>query len=92
MHSLDELRANYDAVLVTVGTFDGTVLPTPGHELAGVIRNTDFLKASRKGEPMDVSGRVVVLGGGNVAYDCARTAVRLGQRAWTCAASRPRPS
>ncbi len=78
VHSLDELRANYDAVLVTVGTFDGTVLPTPGHELAGVIRNTDFLKASRKGEPMDVSGRVVVLGGGNVAYDCARTAVRLG--------------
>ncbi|MGN0076163.1 MAG: FAD-dependent oxidoreductase [Parafannyhessea sp.] len=78
VHSLDELRANYDAVLVTVGTFDGTVLPTPGHELAGVIRNTDFLKASRKGEPMDVSGRVVVLGGGNVAYDCARTAIRLG--------------
>jgi len=78
VHSLDELRASYDAVLVTVGTFDGTVLPTPGHELEGVIRNTDFLKASRKGQPMDVSGRVVVLGGGNVAYDCARTAVRLG--------------
>lgn len=78
VHSLDELRAGYDAVLVTVGTFDGTVLPTPGHELEGVIRNTDFLKASRKGQPMDVSGRVVVLGGGNVAYDCARTAVRLG--------------
>ena len=39
---------------------------------------TEFLKASRKGQPIDVSGHVVVLGGGNVAYDCARTAVRLG--------------
>lgn len=72
------LLGDYDAVLVTVGTFDGTVLPTPGHDLEGVIRNTDFLKAARKGEPIRVPGRVVVLGGGNVAYDCARTAVRLG--------------
>ncbi|MBM6988249.1 MAG: FAD-dependent oxidoreductase [Olsenella umbonata] len=72
------LKSEFDAVLVSVGTFDGTVLPTPGHDLEGVIRNTDFLKAARKGEPMDVRGRVVVLGGGNVAYDCARTAVRLG--------------
>lgn len=72
------LLDGFDAVLVTVGTFDGTVLPMKGHDLKGVIRNTDFLKAARKGEPLDVSGRVVVLGGGNVAYDCARTAVRLG--------------
>lgn len=72
------LTEGYDAVLVAVGTTDGTVLPLAGHDLAGVMRNTDFLKAAREGRPLDVSGRVVVLGGGNVAYDCARTAVRLG--------------
>ena len=72
------LANGYDAVLITGGTFNGTVLPMKGHDLEGVIRNTDFLKASRKGNPIPVNGRVVVLGGGNVAYDCARTAVRLG--------------
>lgn len=72
------LADGHDAVLVTVGTFDGTVLPMAGNDLDGVVRNTDFLKAARKGEAVDVSGRVVVLGGGNVAYDCARTALRMG--------------
>lgn len=68
----------YDAVLVAVGTHEGTVLAMPGSDLEGVYVNATFLKAARVGEPLDVSGRVVVLGGGNVAYDCARTAVRLG--------------
>ncbi|SES94384.1 NADPH-dependent glutamate synthase beta chain [Olsenella sp. KH3B4] len=78
LHDVKSLLGSYDAVLVTVGTFDGTVLPMKGHDLSGVIRNTDFLKAARKGNPIEVKGRVVVLGGGNVACDCARTAVRLG--------------
>ena len=73
------LSQGFDAVLVTIGTHDGTVLPMKGHDLDGVIRNTDFLKAAREGRAEDMSGlRVMVLGGGNVAYDCARTAVRLG--------------
>lgn len=73
------LTQGYDAVLVTVGTFKGNVLPMKGHDLQNVYVNTDFLKAAREGNPQPVEGgRVVVLGGGNVAYDCARTAVRLG--------------
>ncbi len=73
------LDKGYDAVLVTVGTHDGTVLPIPGHDFKGVSRYTDFLKAARKGEAKRLDGqRIVVLGGGNVAYDVARTAVRLG--------------
>ena len=68
----------FDAVLVSVGTHAGTRLPMSGADLAGVYLNTDFLKAARQGSPLDASGHVVVLGGGNVAYDCARTAVRLG--------------
>ncbi|WP_321971944.1 FAD-dependent oxidoreductase [Paratractidigestivibacter sp.] len=73
------LSQGYDAVLVTIGTHDGTVLPMAGHDLEGVLRNTDFLKAARNGSAPDLTGlRIMVLGGGNVAYDCARTAVRLG--------------
>ena len=73
------LLDGYDAVLVAVGTHQGNVLPMPGHDLRNVYVNTSFLKAARMGEPQPVEGgRVVVLGGGNVAYDCARTAVRLG--------------
>ncbi len=73
------LGQGYDAVLVTVGTHQGNVLPMEGHDLENVYVNTSFLKAAREGAPQPVKGgRVVVLGGGNVAYDCARTAVRLG--------------
>ena len=73
------LSQGYDAVLITVGTFKGNVLPMKGHDLQNVYVNTEFLKAAREGHPQPVEGgRVVVLGGGNVAYDCARTAVRLG--------------
>ena len=72
------LGEGYDAVLVAVGAHAGTRLPMKGADLDGVLVNTDFLKRARLGEPADVSGHVVVLGGGNVAYDCARTAVRLG--------------
>ena len=73
------LAGGFDAVLVAVGTHQGNVLRMPGHDLANVYVNTSFLKAAREGAPQPVEGgRVVVLGGGNVAYDCARTAVRLG--------------
>lgn len=75
------LRQGYDAVLITVGTHRGNVLPMEGHDLENVYVNTEFLKAAREGRPQPVEGgRVVVLGGGNVAYDCARTAVRLGAK------------
>ena len=72
------LARGFDAVLVAIGTHVGTRLPMEGADLAGAYVNTEFLKRARTGEPMDVAGDVVVLGGGNVAYDCARTAVRLG--------------
>ena len=73
------LSSGYDAVLISVGTHQGNVLPMDGHDLENVYVNTAFLKAAREGNPQPVAGgRVVVLGGGNVAYDCARTAVRLG--------------
>ena len=82
----------YDAVLIAVGAHEGKKLPIPGADLPDVLVNTKFLRDVRLAElqtsnlqspisnlhPQITSKRVLVLGGGNVAIDCARTAVRLG--------------
>ncbi len=72
------LQEGYDAVLVTTGTHQGTKLPLEGNNLEGVFVNAKFLKDTRTGIKADIGKRVMVLGGGNVAYDCARTALRMG--------------
>lgn len=80
-HMVSKIRGlldDHDAVVVAVGTHAGVRLNMPGNQLQGVYINTDFLKAARSDEPLPIAGNVVVLGGGNVAYDCARTALRLG--------------
>lgn len=74
------LEKGYDAVLIAVGTHEGTKLPIEGSSLDNVSVNTEFLKQARMGTPMPIGERVMVLGGGNVAYDCARTAIRLGAK------------
>ncbi len=74
------LADGFDAVHVSIGTDLGTKLPIDGNDLEGVYVNADFLKAAREGNPLPVGERVMVLGGGNVAYDCARTAIRLGAK------------
>ena len=73
-----ELKKEFDAVLVSIGTHLGTKLPIPGNDLPNVYVNVQFLKAARSQEKLPVGKRVMVLGGGNVAYDCARTAIRSG--------------
>lgn len=72
------LLKEYDAVLMAVGSHKGIRLTMEGDHLPGVVLNTDFLRQVNLGAPVDLGGRVVVLGGGNVAFDCARTAKRLG--------------
>jgi len=74
------LENGYDAVLVSTGTHKGTMLPLEGNDLDGVYVNADFLKKARQGKTLEVKDKVMVLGGGNVAYDCARTALRLGAK------------
>jgi heterodisulfide reductase subunit A-like polyferredoxin len=87
VNSLDELLAEgFAAVLIAVGAHEGIRLSIPGNELSGVLINTQFLRDVRLAEmglatspAGDLQGRrVVVLGGGDVAFDCARTALRLG--------------
>ena len=80
VNKLDDLfQEGYRAVLVAVGAHEGVKLPVPGADLQGVMMNTQFLRDVRLGNAPDISGkRVMVLGGGNVAVDVARTAARLG--------------
>jgi heterodisulfide reductase subunit A-like polyferredoxin len=79
VNSLDDVFAEgFQAVLIAVGAHEGKKLRIPGADLDGVLINTRFLRDVRLGNPPDLAGRhVLVLGGGNVAIDVARTAVRL---------------
>ena len=74
------LKEGFDSVLVATGTHIGGKIPIPGSNLEKVYVNTDFLKGARLGQPLEIGNTVMVLGGGNVAFDCARTAVRLGAK------------
>ncbi len=71
------LKEEYDAVFVAVGTHKGVKLPIPGNDLPGVLVNADFLHDAEEGTA-SVGKTVMVLGGGNVALDCAGVAKRLG--------------
>ncbi len=72
------LDEGYDAVLAAVGAHGGQKLPIPGADLKGVLIGTDFLREINLGRSVPVGNKVVVIGGGNVAFDCARMARRLG--------------
>ncbi len=81
----------FDAVLVATGTHRSLGLGVPGEDRLGVLGGTDFLRKVKLGTAMDLAGRkVVVVGGGNVAMDAARTARRLGAASVTIAYRRGR--
>lgn len=74
------LQEGYDTVFAATGTHSGLKLPLQGNDLAGVYINTDFLRRASEGERIDVGQKVVVIGGGNVALDCASVALRFGAK------------
>jgi NADPH-dependent glutamate synthase beta subunit-like oxidoreductase/ferredoxin len=75
-HQLDELLDRHAAVFLAVGTGLGRDLDLPGHDLDGVLRAVEYLLNVNQGFRVDLGKRVVVVGGGNVAFDAARTALR----------------
>jgi len=78
--SLAALAAQgFDATFLALGTMEGQATDVPGRELAGVVESMALLEAGNAGRGLDLAGkRVAVIGGGNVAIDSARMALRLG--------------
>lgn len=75
---LTDLLAEYDAVIMATGTHKLVMPDVPGIELEGVRHGLAFLKEINTGGTVRIGKRVLVIGGGFTAVDCARTAQRLG--------------
>jgi glutamate synthase (NADPH/NADH) small chain len=100
--SFAELRAKHDAVLVATGVYKARDIAVPGAELPGVVPALDYLTASNRENlgdhvaefengALNAAGKhVVVIGGGDTAMDCVRTAVRQGAASVACLYRRDR--
>ncbi len=77
--TLPDLRKKYDAVFLGIGLMQGRDLNIEGHDLDGVIKAVDLLLNYNLGYKVSLGKKVIVIGGGDVAMDAARTALRLGQ-------------
>ncbi len=77
--TIDGLREQgFDTIVIAVGAGRGLPLGLEGEQAEGVVDGLEFLRAVRSGQAPAVGPRVGVVGGGDVAMDCARTALRLG--------------
>jgi NADPH-dependent glutamate synthase beta subunit-like oxidoreductase len=74
----ETLQSEYNSVIIAIGLHRSIILPIPGKDLGGVLNAVDFLREVSLGAPPRLGYRVVVIGGGNVAIDVARTARRIG--------------
>jgi glutamate synthase (NADPH/NADH) small chain len=100
--SLLELRQRHDAVLIATGVYKARPLNVPGSGLTGSVAALDYLIASNRvglGDSVDAfedgrlnaaGKRVLVIGGGDTAMDCVRTAVRQGAKSVKCLYRRDR--
>ncbi len=100
--SLSDLRARHDAVLLATGVYKAREIACPGIGSPGVVKALDYLIASNRtglgdrvpefqSGALNAAGKdVVVIGGGDTAMDCVRTAVRQGARSVTCLYRRDR--
>jgi heterodisulfide reductase subunit A-like polyferredoxin len=73
----------YKAVFLAAGCHAGLKLQIPGEDAKGVVNGVEFLRDFNLGKSVKVGKKVVVIGGGNVAFDSARTALRLGAESVT---------
>jgi indolepyruvate ferredoxin oxidoreductase alpha subunit len=87
---LEDLKKDNNAVFIAAGAHKGRSLGIENEKAAGVIDGTEFLYKVNTGEKIQPEAKVLVVGGGNVAVDCARTCVRLGFKDVTIAYRRSR--
>ncbi len=73
-----ELRDKYDAIFIGAGCMKGRVLDIEGRDLDGIVTAVDFLLNVNLGYKTDMGEHVLIIGGGNVAFDAARSAARYG--------------
>jgi glutamate synthase (NADPH/NADH) small chain len=79
--TVEQLIEQFDAVIVAAGTLDPNIIDIPGKDLGGIQHGLEFLlEANEKGHA-EIGQRVIVIGGGFTAMDCARTALRLNSDA-----------
>lgn len=97
--SFEQLRQQHDAVLIATGVYQPRALDIPGTDRKGVVAALDYLIASNRAGlgdgpvagALNAKGRhVVVIGGGDTAMDCVRTATRQGATSVTCLYRRDR--
>lgn len=100
--TLDELRRRHDAILIATGVYRARAIDVPGSSATGVLEALDYLTASNRKSfgdvvpafddgRLDAAGKnVVVIGGGDTAMDCVRTAIRQGSKSVKCLYRRDR--
>lgn len=100
--SFDAIRGKHDAVLIATGVYKTRALTDPGSDAKGIVRAIDYLTASNKKSfgddvaefddgTLNATGkRVLVIGGGDTAMDCVRTAIRQGATSVKCLYRRDR--
>ena len=76
--TLAALLAGYDAVVMAAGALRPNILPLPGSDLTGIEHGLQFLLQVNEFGRKEIGDKVIVIGGGYTALDCARTALRLG--------------
>jgi glutamate synthase (NADPH/NADH) small chain len=100
--SFDAIRGKHDSVLIATGVYKTRELDNPGADADGIVRAIDYLTASNRvsfgddvpeyasGELNAAGKKVVVIGGGDTAMDCVRTAIRQGATSVKCLYRRDR--
>ncbi len=76
--NMKQLSKDFDAVYLAIGAQKAVPMPVAGSDLQGCYLGVDFLKDHAMGKTPEIGKRIAIVGGGNTAIDCARTAIRLG--------------